>query len=796
MKKVFIEYNPYTLTTHITVDGKELKANSELANRSKQGIRMQEWIEDLPDLLYKEFNDRNFCFKFHGTKPDCDDLAETLKTAVNEKKMNMPETGFLTYEPTKETADREKEIIALREELRNCVLKDYLYTNEVHNAFKQQEGKNFPVCVVATMSAGKSTLINAMIGEKLMPQKNKACTAIITRISNTSDKYRAPWKAEVRNKNGKLIRTFDDITLAEMKNLNDDKSVYTVDIDGNIPFLSCEDVSLSFIDTPGPNNPHDPNHKKTQEKYLEDNAKPMILFVLSQQFETDDNHKTLKDIAEMMKVGGKQSRDRFIFAFNQMDRRNIDDDDTAADAVRDLKRFLLENYQIEEPNIFPVSALAALNIRRVLNGECDETLIVKTKQLVETLMMEGYDFEAYSSLSRSERTKLKDKANLQVAFTSEMRARIEENAKNISENKRNDYIQNAEYIAKFGNAALIHSGVPALEMAIKQYAEKYAKTAKIKMIADVIRKHIEEEKELQTIADKLSKAKNDKSKIDRDIENAKRFINDANTAKDFENKIETAVDHLNNEMKTKANDKLKEYQWMISEAAKKVNSKYRVSEIDGLISSLNSFVNQLQAGFVDELNKMIQDSLENAVCTLKNRYENILSGLSIGSSGLGDVSFTAIDLVSASIPSTSELVKKLAYTEQEDDGNEWVENTDKKWYKPWTWFQEKGYWRTKYKDVEYIGGLELFEQYVAPINEQLYLNCESGKNHALNQAKKISPVFMREFDRLNQKVNNKLIRLEDFTSKKHKAEDKIEYLQAQNKCLEDIRKILDSILAI
>ena len=184
MKKVFIEYNPYTLTTHITDDRGELEANNELANRSKQGIRMQEWIEDLPDLLTKERNDENFCFEFHGTKPDCDDLAETLKTAVNEKKMNMPETGFLKYIPTKETAEREKEIIALREELRNCVLKDYLYNQEVKSAFKQLEEQDFPVCVVATMSAGKSTLINAMIGEKLMPQKQKACTAIITRISN------------------------------------------------------------------------------------------------------------------------------------------------------------------------------------------------------------------------------------------------------------------------------------------------------------------------------------------------------------------------------------------------------------------------------------------------------------------------------------------------------------------------------------------------------------------------------------------------------------------------------------
>ena len=35
----------------------------------------------------------------------------------------------------------------------------------------------FKVCVVATMSSGKSTFINSIIGEEIMPEKNEACTA-------------------------------------------------------------------------------------------------------------------------------------------------------------------------------------------------------------------------------------------------------------------------------------------------------------------------------------------------------------------------------------------------------------------------------------------------------------------------------------------------------------------------------------------------------------------------------------------------------------------------------------------
>ena len=56
MKKVFIKYNPYKLETKITVDGKELKENSQIREYSLN-TRIQEWIEELPTLLYEECND-------------------------------------------------------------------------------------------------------------------------------------------------------------------------------------------------------------------------------------------------------------------------------------------------------------------------------------------------------------------------------------------------------------------------------------------------------------------------------------------------------------------------------------------------------------------------------------------------------------------------------------------------------------------------------------------------------------------------------------------------------------------
>lgn len=86
MKNVSISYNPYKLTTHITVDGNELKENSKLRERSAEGNRLQEWVEDLPDMLLNEFNDKKFAVSFHGTIMDYEDLKEVLDEAQEQNK--------------------------------------------------------------------------------------------------------------------------------------------------------------------------------------------------------------------------------------------------------------------------------------------------------------------------------------------------------------------------------------------------------------------------------------------------------------------------------------------------------------------------------------------------------------------------------------------------------------------------------------------------------------------------------------------------------------------------------------
>ena len=57
MREIYISYNPYRLETEITVDGQAPKMNSRLNCGDR---RLQEWVEELPQILYEECSTKEF----------------------------------------------------------------------------------------------------------------------------------------------------------------------------------------------------------------------------------------------------------------------------------------------------------------------------------------------------------------------------------------------------------------------------------------------------------------------------------------------------------------------------------------------------------------------------------------------------------------------------------------------------------------------------------------------------------------------------------------------------------------
>ena len=79
MREIFIKYNPYSLETTILIDNAAPKQNSRLNFGDR---RLQEWIEELPEILFEECSSRDFKIIFHGAILDYEDVEAMRRKAA------------------------------------------------------------------------------------------------------------------------------------------------------------------------------------------------------------------------------------------------------------------------------------------------------------------------------------------------------------------------------------------------------------------------------------------------------------------------------------------------------------------------------------------------------------------------------------------------------------------------------------------------------------------------------------------------------------------------------------------
>ena len=346
MIQVGVKYNPYRLQTDISVNGIPIATDSALYKVTK-GKRLQEWIGNFPRMLREDFGALRFSVEFHGMPLDWDDVEEAFAQA--ERDGIVSECELKLVEVRSDT-DVQKRIEDVFHDLQDGPIDDFRDAR-LQRAFDEINQAEFPINVIATMSSGKSTLVNALLGEKLMPSKNAACTATITEILDTDA---ASFSATVYDKNGEILRDdrerdemgrpllLDRVPLSYdlMVRLNDREDVYQISAEGNIPFLDSRTTALKLVDTPGPNNAQNQEHKNTTYRAINEGSDNLILYVLNgTQLSTNDDAALLEYVAEQIQKGGKQIRDRFLFVINKMDAFNPEEEDIQ-EAVDDAKKYL------------------------------------------------------------------------------------------------------------------------------------------------------------------------------------------------------------------------------------------------------------------------------------------------------------------------------------------------------------------------------------------------------------------------------------------------------------------------
>lgn len=761
MKKIYIKYNPYKVETEIKIDDKEPKSNSKFHVGNQ---RLQEWIDDLPKMLLEECNTRDFELVFYGTTPDYEDVLAITEEA---KKDNI-NIKVVEHIPAKEVKDKEKAIQEVFNKIQNGPFEELKKPNIIR-AFELAKSSEFEVDVVATMSAGKSTLINALLGQKLMPSKNEACTAIITEIK---DNGKGGFKARVYDKEGELIKSYNDLDYKTMKSLNENKNVSKIRAEGNIPFVSSEDTSLVLVDTPGPNNARNPEHKITTRKMLSESSKALVLFIMDATSRgTEDQESLFKEVADSMKVGGKQSRDRFIFVLNKLDRFKKDED-SIPESLYDMKGDL-EDKKIENPNIYPVSAETALDIRTILKNITD--VAIKDEEDDDEIFSGKVKVRKFNN---NKEKHLEKYAPLPSSVKNKIDARLDQAVKNKDRKEQ----------------ALIHSGIVSIEEAIKMYITKYAKTAKIKNIVDTFQGSLDSAKTFETTRNQIVKNKEHREEIAEKISSIQKKLKSGEEAKKFKEKIKKI--NYDAEIKAMSNKVIEEAHKIIIQSLGDNKKKMTIEEAQYTYKEFAKAADRTQVQVQVKLENLVENNLQNQAKKLLETYRQKLQEL-VEEVKINDIEIDPFKMMRGEIPiNISAIVHESTKTERVKTGEEWIKNTDKKWYKPWTWFQESGHYRDIMEDREYVDGITLAQKFLLDVEEALWANSKAAGNYAKRQAKVIKDYFKDKFDELDEILMGKLEELNNCNKDEEEAVKNLADSESKLAWLEDIKKKMDDILEI
>jgi len=581
-----INYNPYKLSSDFCLDGKKLPEDSRFTRIKEK--RFQQWLNKtgdwngLSDELMTLTNEGRINVKFKGRIVEFEDLKLYLEQNDNEK---------IILSDSAELVKNDKDIMS---KLDNIVKKiketgNQVFTSqqieEIIESYQSAKDAKFKVCVIATMSSGKSTLINALIGSDLLPSNTSACTATITTITDDDNMER--FDAHCYDAKGKEVDKQQKVSLEKMEKFNLNSDIKRIDLIGRIPGVKSEKISLFLVDTPGTNNSTNDDHEKLTDEIINSDENTMVIYVMSPEtIQSDDNNKLLESIANIMKKDGKQAEDRFLFVINKCDKLDPEDeDDTVKNTIEITKKYL-KSKGILYPNIFPVTAEMAKLIRMDKQGE---KITRKDKK------------EIGNWIDNFESDKLEDKDYQKLLSFEKFASLGPASRNNIEEN-----LKKAKNEKNVTREALIHTGVPALEETIEEYLEKYAYPMKINDSLKELIEIIGQEEMKKNFEKEIYKSKTQLQKVQKDIQISNEKMQQLKDKKEKINrkinsfKFNVSAEDIKKEMRRKTNRIVNQY------AGK---TEVKEEESNRIFDEVNREQKKYTEKLEKELSKMIEQEI-------------------------------------------------------------------------------------------------------------------------------------------------------------------------------------------
>lgn len=240
------------------------------------------------------------------------------------------------------------------------------------------------VMIAANMSAGKSTLLNALSGKTINKTQNDSCTAKIHFLHN---------KAGEDGLNYELDYDFEIDASHEIL-MNDNEKNKSLEIHVGTFFRSLNSIRkrICFIDTPGVNSSLDKEHRVITENTIMNEKCDLLLYVFNGENIGSDDDKKLLDFVKNHYHG------RIIFLLNRVDhyKKGMD----SLEDTLEKERMDLLNMGFADPEIYPISAYAAYLGKLYIFGESlPEEEIEEMNDLKRRLKKEDFSYERFFSES-------------------------------------------------------------------------------------------------------------------------------------------------------------------------------------------------------------------------------------------------------------------------------------------------------------------------------------------------------------------------------------------------------------
>lgn len=253
------------------------------------------------------------------------------------------------------------------------------------------ERKEKRILITANMSAGKSTLLNSLIGKKINKTQNDACTAKIHYLFNKAFEDTLSYEYDYELE---LDASHEALMEDNVSNVSDE-------IYAGTKFRSVADINkpICFIDTPGVNSSQDIEHREISEKTISNSVYDTMMYVMNgENIGTDDDRRHLEFVFENFK--GK-----IVFVINKLDR--FRKEDSVVETLKQVKKDLQE-IGFVNPDICPISAYAAYLAKMSFFGEVlnedeqDELEVFYRKLKKEKYQLNTYYPEDYKNVSVSD----------------------------------------------------------------------------------------------------------------------------------------------------------------------------------------------------------------------------------------------------------------------------------------------------------------------------------------------------------------------------------------------------------